>query len=319
MSQPAPAAFVGIDVAKDHLDVAVRPAGDHFRLANDPAGLAALVARLRPTAPTLVVLEATGGYETPAVAASQAAGLAVAAVNPRQARDFARGTGRLAKTDRIDAATLAHFAAAVRPTPRPAQPPERAALQALLARRQQRLEMRVLEANRLAACGDATVRGGLERHLAWLDGERADAERAPAAAVEASPAWRARDELLRTIPGIGPATARALLAGLPELGTLRGGAAAALVGLAPYARDSGRARGVRSIAGGRSGVRRALYLAALSAARHGGPLAAFAARLRARGKRPKVVVVAVARTLVEVANAVARDGRPWDPALAAAR
>lgn len=314
-----PATFVGIDVAKGHLDVAVRPAGAAFRIANDAAGLAALVDRLRPLAPALVVLEATGGYEAPAVAALQAAAIPVAAVNPRQARDFARGVGQLAKTDRLDAATLAHFAEAVRPTPRPAAPPERAALQALLARRQQLAEMRVMEANRLAACADATVGAGIERHLAWLEAEAADAERLLEEAVRASPAWRARDELLRSIPGIGPATSRALLATLPELGTLTGGAAAALAGLAPYARDSGKGRGPRSIRGGRAGVRRALYLAALSAARHGGPLAAFAARLRGRGKRPKVVLVAVARKLVEVANAVVRDGRPWDPARAAAR
>jgi transposase len=311
--------FVGIDVSKAHLDVAIRPAGAAFRLANDPAGLAALVERLGPLDPTLVVLEATGGYELPALAALQAAGLPVAAVNPRQARDFAKGTGRLAKTDRIDAEALAHFAESVRPAVRPAAPAEQRALDALLTRRRQLLEMRVMEGHRLASCRDAVVRAALERHIAWLESEGADADRRLEEAVRASPAWHQRDALLRSIPGVGPVTSRTLLAALPELGTSDGGRLAALAGLAPFARDSGPMRGVRTIRGGRPEVRRVLYLAALSAARHGGPLADFAARLRARGKRAKVVLIAVARKLLVIANAVVRTGRPWDPSLAAAR
>jgi transposase len=311
--------FIGIDVSRAHLDVAVRPAGAEFRLANDPAGLGELVTRLTPLAPALVVVEATGGYELPAVAALQAAGLPVAAVNPRQARDFAKGTGRLAKTDRIDAAALAHFAEAVRPVPRPAEPAEQLALEALLTRRRQLLEMRVMEGHRLATCRDAAVRAGIERHIAWLDAEGADADRRLEEAVRASPAWRQRDELLRGIPGIGPVTSRTLLAALPELGTGDGGRLAALAGLAPYARDSGPRRGPRAIRGGRPEVRRVLYLAALSAARRAGPLKDFADRLRARGKRAKVVLIAVARKLLVIANAVVRSGRPWDPARAATR
>jgi transposase len=314
-----PLTCVGIDVAKAHLDVAARPAGAAFRVPNDPAGLAELVARLRPLAPALVVPEATGGYELAAVAALRAAAIPVAAINPRQARDFAKGTGRLAKTDRIDAQALAHFAEAVRPAPRAAEPAERLAPEALLTRRRQLIEMRVMEANRLAACGDAAVRAGLGRHLAWLDAEVADADRLLEEAVRSSPAWRERDELLRSIPGVGPVVSRTLLAALPELGSADGGAPAALAGLAPYARDSGARRGPRSVRGGRSEVRRVLDLAALAMAHRAGPLGEFAGRLAARGKRPKVVLTAVARTILVIAGAVARTGRPWDPALAAAR
>jgi transposase len=314
-----PDRFVGIDVAKAHLDVAVRPAGAAFRIPNDPAGHTELVARLRPLAPALVVVEATGGYELPAVAALRAAGVPVAAVNPRQARDFARGTGRLAKTDRIDAAALAHFAEAVRPAVRPAPPSERAALDALLTRRRQLVAMRVMGSNRPETCADPAVRAGIERHVAWLESEEADADRLLAGAVKSSPAWAERDDLLRSIPGVGPVVSRTLLATLPELGESDGGELAALAGLAPYARDSGKAHGPRSVRGGRPEVRRVLYLAALSAARQAGPLKEFADRLRARGKRAKVVLVAVARRLLVIANAVVRTGRPWDPALAAPR
>jgi transposase len=314
-----PTLFVGIDVSKAHLDVALRPSGAAFRLANDPAGLAELVARLTPLSPALVVLEATGGYETPAVAACQAAGLPVAAVNPRQARDFAKGVGQLAKTDRIDAAVLAHFAEAVRPQARPAESQERLALDALLTRRQQLIEMRVMEANRQATVADADVKAGIERHLAWLEAELAEAERRLDRAVQASPAWKERDELLRSIPGIGPVASRTLLAALPELGALEGGRAAALAGLAPYARDSGQMKGTRMIRGGRPDVRRAMYLAALSAARHKGPLKEFADRLRGRGKRAKVVLIAVARKLLTIANAVLRTKKRWQPELAMAR
>ncbi len=310
--------FVGIDVSKAALDVAVRPGGPAFRVANDAAGLAELVDRLRPLAPALVVLEATGGYEAAALAALQAAGFPAAAVNPRQARDFARATGRLAKTDRIDAEALAHFAEAVRPEPRPTPPAEQRALDALLTRRAQLVEMRVMESNRLAAASDPAVRRGIERHIAWLDAEAAGAERQLEEAVRASPAWRERDELLRGIPGIGPVASRTLLAALPELGTAAGGRLAALAGLAPYADDSGTRSGARRIRGGRAEVRRVLYMAALSASRRG-PLGEFAERLRSRGKRPKVMLIAVARKLLTIANAVIRSGRPWQPELAMAR
>jgi transposase len=311
--------FVGIDVSKAHLDVAVRPDGNAFRLENTPAGLAELLARLTPLAPALIVLEATGGYELPAVAACQAAGLTIAAINPRQARDFAKGVGKLAKTDRIDAAVLAHFAEAVRPPARDAEPAERAALDALLTRRGQLIGMRVMETNRLEVTTDATVRPRIEAHLAWLEAELEDADGRLEEAVRKSPAWRAQDELLRSIPGIGPVVSRTLLASLPELGTIGGGQAAALAGLAPFARDSGTMRGPRAIRGGRAEVRRVMYLAALSASRGKGPLREFADRLRSRGKRAKVMLIALARKILTIANAVLRAGKAWEPGLAAAR
>jgi transposase len=312
--------FVGIDVSKAHLDSAIRPGTrTAARDPNDLAGITALVSRLRPLAPTLVVVEATGGLELPLVAALQVAKIPVAAINPRQARDFAKASGKLAKTDRIDAEVLAHFAEAIRPEARPSPSAEVQALDALLSRRQQLLEMRVMETNRLGSCADPTVRAGLERHLAWLGAEVADADLRLAEAVKASPAWREKDELLRSIPGLGPVSSLTLLAALPELGALDGGKLSALVGLAPFADDSGTRRGGRHVRGGRAVVRRVLYLAALSAVRHNPALKAFRDRLSARGKKPKVILTAVARKLLVIANAVIRTGLPWDSALAMAR
>jgi transposase len=309
--------FVGIDVSKAHLDSAIRPGTKAVaRDPNDPDGIAALVSRLKPLAPTLVVVEATGGLELPLVAALQVAEVPVAAINPRQARDFAKASGRLAKTDRIDAEALAHFAEAIRPEARPMPSAEVQALDALLSRRQQLLEMRVMESNRLGACADWTVRAGLERHLSWLEAEVADADTRLAEAVKASPAWREKDELLQSIPGLGPVSSLTLLAALPELGSLEGGKIAALVGLAPFADDSGTRRGGRHVRGGRAAVRRILYLAALSAVRYNPALKAFRDRLSARGEKPKVILTAVARKLLVIANAVIRTGLPWDPTLA---
>jgi transposase len=313
MSAPC---FVGIDVAKARLDVHVLPAGTAFAVPNDPAGIADLVARLTPLGCGSVVLEATGGLEAPAVAALAAAGLPVSAVNPRQARDFARACGRLAKTDAVDAHALALFADRLRPAARPLPDDQTQALQALLARRRQLLEMRVAEQNRLGTARGAAVRKDITAHIAWLTrrGDALDADLA--AAIRASPAWRAKDDLLRGVPGVGPAVARTLLADLPELGALSGRQITALVGLAPVAHDSGTRRGKRHIAGGRAGVRSALYMAALSAARYNPPLRAFRDRLRAAGKAAKVVLVAVARKLLVTLNAMLRDGQPWNPELA---
>jgi transposase len=311
--------FVGIDISKTHLDTATRPGGTLGRHTNDPSGITALVDRLEPMAPALVVVEATGGLELPLLAALQVAGIPTAAINPRQARDFARAVGRLAKTDRIDAEVLAHFAEAVRPASRPLPSAEVRALDALLSRRQQLLEMQVMESNRLGSCADATVRAGLQRHLDWLKAEVRDAERILAEAVKSSPAWREKDELLRSIPGLGPVTSLTLLAALPELGRLESGQLSALVGLAPFADDSGTRRGIRHVRGGRAAVRRVLYLAALSAVRHNPALKAFRDRLAARGKKAKVILTAVARKLLVIANAVIRTGRPWDPELAMSR
>ncbi len=263
------------------------------------------------------MLEATGGYEVPLAAALAAAGLRVAVVNPRQARDFARATGRLAKNDSIDAAVLAHFAEAVRPEPRPLPDAQARSLDALLARRRQLLDMPTVERNRLGTCADAAARADLEAHVTWLLERLAGCEKGLDAAVKACPAWREKEDLLRSIPGVGPVTSRTLLAALPELGHVTN-KQAALAGLAPFDDDSGKRRGTRHVKGGRADVRGVLYMAALSAAVHNPPLRAFRERLRLAGKKAKVILVAVARKLVVLANAVLKAGRPWDPELAAA-
>jgi transposase len=316
MQPPAPEVFVGIDVSKARLDVA---ADGHppFAAENTPEGVAGLVARLVPMRPALVVLEATGRLEAAVVAALAAAGLAVAVINPRQARDFAKATGKLAKTDAIDAAALAHFARAVRPEARPLPDEAARELDALLARRRQLVGMRTMERNRLGTAS-GRVRRDLEAHLGWLDEHIARVDEELDEEVRSSPAWKEKDDLLRGIPGIGPVASRTLLASLPELGGLTNKQAAALAGLAPMADDSGRRSGPRRIAGGRAAVRAVLYMAAQAARRHNPALKAFADRLAAAGKRPKVVLVAVARKLVVIANAILRSKRPWDPATASA-
>jgi transposase len=311
--------YVGIDVSKAYLDTATRPGSRPWRDPNDPAGIAATVARLAPLAPALVVVEATGGLELPLVAALQVAKIPVAAINPRQARDFAKASGRLAKTDRIDAQALAHFAEAIRPEARPLPSAEVRALDALLSRRQQLLAMRLMESNRLGSCPDPTVRAGLERHIAWLEAEAAEADRLLAEAIRASPAWKEKDQLLRSIPGLGPVASTTLLAALPELGTLEGGKISALVGLAPYADESGTRRGGRHIRGGRAAIRRVLYLAALSAVRFNPAMKALKERLASRGKKAKVILTAVARKLLVIANAVIRTKIPWKAEMAMVR
>jgi transposase len=314
---PAPEVVVGIDVSKARLDVAADGLPP-FAVANTPEGVAALVARLAPLRPALVVLEATGRLEAAAVAALIAAGLPVAVINPRQARDFAKATGRLAKTDAIDAAALAHFARAIRPAARPLPDEAARELDALLDRRRQLVGMRTMEQHRLSAGAAGRVRRDLEAHLRWLDDHIARVDKELDERVRSSPAWREKDDLLRGIPGIGPVASRTLLAAMPELGRLTNKQAAALVGLAPMADDSGGRRGRRRVAGGRGVVRAVLYMAAQAARRHNPVLRAFAERLAAAGKRPKVVLVAVARKLVVIANAILRSGRPWDPATAPA-
>lgn len=313
---PSPT-FIGIDVSKARLDVHCRPDGLTFHQANDPHGIAALIARLQPLRPTLVVLEATGGYEIPAVAALAAVGLPVAVIKPRQARDFAKATGQLAKNDRIDAVVLAHFAEAIRPQPRPLPDAEVRSLDALLTRRRQLLEMLTMERNRLGTCTDPAVRTDLEAHLAWLSERLLRSEKELKEVVRASPVWREKDDLLQSIKGVGPVASRTLLAALPELGTVTNKEAAALAGLAPYDDDSGQRRGVRHVRGGRADVRAVLYMAALAAVRHNPALGAFHDRLRQRGKKTKVILTAVARKLVVVANAVLRSGLPWNPEMGA--
>lgn len=302
--------YVGIDVAKHHLDVAVRPGGDNWRVPHDADGLAALVARLHDLAPTLIVLEASGGYERPVVAALSAASLALAVINPRQTRDFAKATGKLAKTDTLDAAALAHFAEAVRPVPRAVADDATQALGAALTRRRQLLAMLAAEQNRLATALP-TVRERIAAHIAWLKAEVADSTTALARAIQEDPAWREREALLRSVPGVGPILATVVLAELPELGTVTRQQAAALAGVAPLNRDSGTRRGKRATWGGRAHVRTALYMATMSAIRANPAIRAFYERLRAVGKPRKVAVVACMHKLLTVLNAVLRQRTPW--------
>jgi transposase len=310
--------FVGIDVSKSRLDGCCRPTGLAFQHANDPQGIAALVQFAQAQRPARIVLEATGGHELPLAAALAAASLPVAVVNPRQVRDFAKATGRLAKNDAIDAGVLAHFAEAIRPECRPLPDEQTRSLEALLSRRRQLLEMLTMETNRLGSCADAAVAADLREHVLWLSGRLHKAEKDLAAAVKASPVWREKEDLLRSIPGIGPVASRALLGALPELGTLTSKQAAALAGLAPYDDDSGQRRGVRRVRGGRAEVRAVLYMAALSAARFNPLLRAFKDRLQKAGKKAKVILTAVARKLVVLANAILRSGQHYHPQLSVA-
>lgn len=304
---------VGIDVSKDHLDVACRPGGEASRHPNDPAGIAALVARLADLRPALVVLEATGGLEVPLAVALHAAGLAVAVVNPLRARDFARAIGLMAKTDARDAAALAHFAEAVRPAPW--APPEAAVrrLDELVTRRRQLVTMRAAEQTRLDAAPAGSVRRSIEALIDHLTAQVEALDRELAGLIAGDAGLRAKDRLLRGVPGVGEVTARTLLAALPELGSTDPRRLASLAGLAPQARDSGRHVGRRHIGGGRAEVRRALFLAAMSAVRFNPVLRRFYARLVGAGKAKMVALVASARKLLTILNAIVRDATPWDP------
>jgi transposase len=304
---------VGIDVSKAELALAVYPSEEAWTSATTPAALETLVARLTALAPALIVLEATGGYEMPVAGACSAAGLPVAIVNPRQVRAFAQALGRTAKTDAIDAATIARFGARVQPVPRPVPDGATQALVALVARRRQLLDMLGAEQRRLQQATTARVHRDLREHIRWLERRVADVDDDLTRAIHASPVWRVQENLLQSVPGVGPITARTLLALLPELGTLDRRAVAALVGVAPFNRDSGTWRGPRTIAGGRAAVRRTLYMAALVAARHNPPLHAFYVRLRATGKAKKVALVAVMRKLLTILNAMLRHQQPWQP------
>lgn len=308
------AIFIGIDVSKDRLDVHVRPGGEAFAAANDDGGVRTLVDRLRGLAPELVVLEATGGRQVRAAGALAAAGLPVAVVNPRQVRDFARATGRLAKTDRLDAAAIARFAEAVRPPVRPLDDAAGEALKALVARRRDLIAMRVAEKNRLGTAATARVRQSIASVIETLDRQLVELDGDLDVAVKESPLWRANENLLTSVPGVGPTTCRVITAELPELGTLSRRAIAALVGVAPLNRDSGTMRGRRTIAGGRHGVRSCLYMATLAAIRHNHVINATYQRLRAAGKPPKVAIVACMPKLLVILNAIIRDQRPWQHA-----
>lgn len=302
---------LGLDVAKASVVLASEPAGLTGQFPTDPAGLRALVAACQAHPVTLVVLEATGGYEAPVAAALATAGLSVAIVNPRQVRAFAQALGRLAKTDRVDAEVLALFAARVRPTPRPLPDEATAELEALLGRRRQLLEMLHAERQRLPRARGRVVRRNLRAHIRWLERSGIDADAELETLIQQSPLWRVQDQLLQSVPGVGPTLARTLLGLVPELGQLDRHQIAALVGVAPLARDSGTFRGRRTCWGGRPAVRTVLYMAALTAARYNPVLRAFYQRLRAAGKPAKVALTAVARKLLIVLNAILRDQRPW--------
>ena len=302
--------FVGIDVSKAYLDVAFRPSGERLRVSNSESGIAELVARLSTMRPTLVVLEATGGYQAAVVASLAIAKVPTAVVNPRQVRDFAKATGRLAKTDTIDAEVLAHFAEVIRPEPRPFVDEQTLALEALVTRRRQVIEMITAEKNRLAQ-SHKSLRSTIKAHINFLQRELQDTNRELDGMLRKTPMWREHEDLLRTAKGVGRMTIATLFADLPELGTLDNKRIAALVGVAPFNRDSGTHRGKRMIWGGRASVRAALYMAALVASRHNPVIRAFYERLCAAGKPKKVALVACMRKLLTILNAMIRTKSPW--------
>ena len=302
--------YVGIDVAKAQVDVAIRPADDRWRVSHDEAGIRQLVSRLKTLEPVMVLLEASGGLELPLVAALAAEAVPVVVVNPRQVRDFAKATGKLAKTDSLDAAVLAHFAEVVRPPVRPLRDAETQALNSLVARRHQVMTMLVSEKNRLSSATVA-VRPRIEAHIAWLEGELDDLDEGLRQTLRHSPVWREKDDLLRSVPGVGERLSTTLLAYLPELGTLDRRQVAALVGVAPFSRDSGTLRGKRTVWGGRARIRAALYMGALVASRHNPVIRDFYRRLLAAGKPKKLALTACMRKLLVILNSMLKHGLPW--------
>jgi transposase len=306
--------FVGVDVSKDRLDVCVRPTGQAFAVARDGKGLAELVRRMKALAPALIALEATGGYETVAAAALAGAGLPLAVVNPAQIRHFARAIGKRAKTDPIDAQVIAHFAEAVKPECRPVPDEQAQMLSDLVARRRQIIEMIVAEKQREKRATNRRLCKSIARLIAVLEKEISSVDNEIDGLVRGSPVWREKEDLLSSVPGIANKTARTLLAELPELGTLDRRRIASLAGLAPFTRQSGAWKGKSMIGGGRAPVRSALFICAMGAARHNPLLKAFYQRFLAAGKPKMVALIAVARKLLTVLNAVLRDNKPWQPA-----
>lgn len=305
------AIVVGIDVSKDRLDVAVRPTGETFAVARDADGLDRLMARLTPLAPAAVAVEATGGYETVVAASLAAARLAVVVVNPAQVRAFAQALGKRAKTDPIDAGVIAHFVEATKPEIRPLPDAKTQLLADLVARRRQIVQMMVAERQRQKRLTQKRLQKSIARLLAALQRELSALETDIDETVRGSPAWREKEDLLASVPGIGKTIARTLLAELPELGSLDRRKIAALVGLAPWTRQSGRWKGKSFIGGGRADVRAALFLGAMVAARHNPELKAFRDRLVAAGKPKLVALIATARKLLTILNAIVRDQQPW--------
>jgi len=306
--------FVGIDISKDRLDVHIQPTEECYSLAHDEAGVAEVVRRVRDLGPQLVAMEATGGYEIRLAAALGSAGLPVVVVNPRQIRDYARATGQIAKTDRLDARVIAAFAGAVRPAVRPLPDDEAQQLGEVIARRRQLVDMLGAETNRRRMVRDPRLRERLKDHITWLEQAVGEVDDDLRGLVRGSVLWRETDDLLRSAPGIGEVTSFTLIADVPELGRLGRRRIAALIGVAPMNRDSGTLRGRRMVSGGRAPVRAVLYMATLSAIRYNPTIAAFYQRLRAAGRPGKVAVVAAMRKLLTILNAIVRERRPWQPA-----
>ncbi len=304
--------FVGIDVSKDRLDVAVRPTGEAWQVPHDPQGMNSLTERLRDLAPHLVVLEATGGMELALSGELAAAGLPVAVVNPRHVRDFARAGGQLAKTDSLDAQVLAHFAEAMRPAPRGLPDASAQEMRALVARRRQLVEMTTAEKNRMRIA-TPRVRPKVQEHIRWLEDSLKELDKDLADLIRSSPMWSTTEKLLRSAPGVGPILSMTLLSGLPELGVLNRGEIAALVGVAPFNRDSGTLRGKRKVWGGRGQVRAVLYMATLVATRFNPVLRDFYQRLCAAGKPKKVAITACMRKLLTILNVMVKHHRHWNP------
>ncbi len=304
--------YVGIDVAKAQVDVAVRPTGDRWEVSYDDAGVGKLVSQTGDLGPAMVLLEASGGLELPLVAALAAASLPVVVVNPRQVRDFARATGTLAKTDALDAQVLAHFAEVARPPVRPLRDAEAQSLNSLVARRHQVVTMLVSEKNRLDTAA-RSLRPRIQAHVAWLEQELDDLDEELRQTLHQSPVWREKENLLRTVPGVGEQLSLTLLAYLPELGTLDRRQIAALVGVAPFNRDSGTLRGKRTVWGGRARVRGALYMGALTASRHNPVIRVFYQRLLAAGKPKKLALTACMRKLLIILNSMLKHRSPWSP------
>jgi len=302
---------IGIDVSKDALVIAVHPSGETWTSATTAAAIDVLMPRLQARRPQWVIVEATGGYEAAVVAACVVAQMPIVVTNPRQVRAFAQALGRTAKTDAIDATVLALFGVRVQPVPRALPDAETLALAALVARRRQLLDMLHAEQQRLHHVATGPVARDLRNHIRWLERRVTDVDDETTSAIQRSAVWRVQEDLLRSVPGIGPTVARTLLAELPELGALDRRAIAALVGVAPFNRDSGHWRGRRAIWGGRAPVRAALYMAALVATRHNPALRAFYQRLRTAGKPAKVALVAVMRKLLTIVNAMLKNQTTW--------
>ena len=303
--------FAGIDVSKGSLDIAVHPGGESWRVENNAKGAGELSKRLKGLSAVLVVLEATGGLETTAASTLAADGLCVAVVNPRQVRDFARATGRLAKTDSIDAHVLALFAEAVKPEARPLKGEEAQELAALVARRRQVLEMIGAEQNRLGQSTSRVIRKELKAHIAWLEKRLKDVDTNIDASICGSAVWKVRDDLLRSVPGVGKVLSSMLIAEVPELGSLNRQQVAALIGVAPLNRDSGLMKGRRRVWGGRADVRKVLYMATLSAVRCNPVIRAFYRRLREKGKESKVALTACMRKLMVILNSMVKADETW--------